>query len=102
MQNVGLIYMRHYCIVTSCYYVLLTITGVPYITDCVLGELEKMGQKYKLALKSVVVVLAFVTITFYVGVFNYTGSSRMHVFSVCPVITKERMLMIVLYNVLLR
>lgn len=23
----------------------------PYITDCVVGELEKLGQKYKLALK---------------------------------------------------
>lgn len=23
----------------------------PYITDCVMGELEKLGQKYKLALK---------------------------------------------------
>lgn len=25
----------------------------PYITDCVMGELEKLGQKYKLALKIV-------------------------------------------------
>lgn len=24
---------------------------IPYITDCVKGELEKLGQKYKLALK---------------------------------------------------
>lgn len=24
---------------------------IPYITDCVMGELEKLGQKYKLALK---------------------------------------------------
>lgn len=24
---------------------------VPYITDCVLGELEKMGRRFKLALK---------------------------------------------------
>nr|CAD7430819.1 unnamed protein product [Timema monikensis] len=24
---------------------------IPYITDCVLGELEKLGQKYKVALK---------------------------------------------------
>lgn len=24
---------------------------IPYITDCVLGELEKLGQKYKIALK---------------------------------------------------
>lgn len=23
----------------------------PYITDCVMGELEKLGQKYKLALR---------------------------------------------------
>lgn len=26
---------------------------IPYITDCVMGELEKMGQKYKMALKVV-------------------------------------------------
>ncbi|KAG7199787.1 hypothetical protein KM043_000450 [Ampulex compressa] len=26
---------------------------VPYITDCVMGELEKLGQKYKIALKIV-------------------------------------------------
>lgn len=24
---------------------------IPYITDCVVGELEKLGQKYKIALK---------------------------------------------------
>jgi rRNA-processing protein FCF1 len=24
---------------------------IPYITDCVVGELEKLGQKYKVALK---------------------------------------------------
>ncbi|KZC12892.1 rRNA-processing protein FCF1 like protein [Dufourea novaeangliae] len=24
---------------------------IPYITDCVMGELEKLGQKYKIALK---------------------------------------------------
>lgn len=26
---------------------------IPYITDCVMGELEKLGQKYKLALKMI-------------------------------------------------
>ncbi|XP_043257017.1 rRNA-processing protein FCF1 homolog [Colletes gigas] len=26
---------------------------IPYITDCVMGELEKLGQKYKIALKIV-------------------------------------------------
>jgi rRNA-processing protein FCF1 len=26
-------------------------TGIPYITDCVVGELEKLGQKYRVALK---------------------------------------------------
>lgn len=26
---------------------------IPYITDCVMAELEKMGQKYKMALKIV-------------------------------------------------
>ena len=25
--------------------------GTPYITDCVMGELEKLGLKYRLALK---------------------------------------------------
>jgi rRNA-processing protein FCF1 len=25
--------------------------GIPYITDCVVGELEKLGQKYRVALK---------------------------------------------------
>lgn len=24
---------------------------IPYITDCVLGEMEKLGQKYKIALR---------------------------------------------------
>lgn len=28
-------------------------SGIPYITDCVLGELEKMGSKFKVALKYV-------------------------------------------------
>ncbi|XP_017298005.1 rRNA-processing protein FCF1 homolog [Diaphorina citri] len=27
------------------------IPGIPYITDCVLGEIEKLGQKYKVALR---------------------------------------------------
>lgn len=26
---------------------------IPYITDCVSGELEKLGQKYKLALRMI-------------------------------------------------
>ena len=25
--------------------------GVPYVTDCVLGELEKLGSKYRMALR---------------------------------------------------
>lgn len=28
-------------------------SGIPYITDCVIGELEKLGQKYKIALRIV-------------------------------------------------
>jgi len=28
-----------------------TLAGIPYITDCVVGELEKLGQKYRVALK---------------------------------------------------
>lgn len=24
--------------------------GIPYVTDCVIGELEKLGQKYRVAL----------------------------------------------------
>lgn len=27
------------------------ILGIPYITDCVLGELEKLGQKFRVALR---------------------------------------------------
>lgn len=27
------------------------ISGIPYVTDCVVGELEKLGAKYKVALK---------------------------------------------------
>lgn len=27
--------------------------GIPYVTDCIVGELEKLGQKYKIALKIV-------------------------------------------------
>lgn len=30
---------------------LLSPSGIPYITDCVVGELEKLGQKYRVALK---------------------------------------------------
>jgi U3 small nucleolar RNA-associated protein 24 len=26
-------------------------SGIAYITDCVVGELEKLGQKYRVALK---------------------------------------------------
>jgi len=29
------------------------VSGIPYITDCVMGELEKMGNKYRVALKYV-------------------------------------------------
>jgi len=25
--------------------------GIPYVTDCVMAELEKLGQKYKVALR---------------------------------------------------
>ena len=31
--------------------ILKTFLVIPYIPDCVLGELEKMGQRFKLALK---------------------------------------------------
>jgi rRNA-processing protein FCF1 len=30
---------------------ILNFSGTPYITDCVLGELEKLGSKYRIALK---------------------------------------------------
>lgn len=26
---------------------------IPYITDCVMGELERLGEKYRLALKTI-------------------------------------------------
>lgn len=29
------------------------LVGIPYVTDCIVGELEKLGQKYKIALKIV-------------------------------------------------
>ena len=29
------------------------IPGIPYITDCVMAELEKLGAKYRVALKKV-------------------------------------------------
>ena len=32
---------------------LFTGQGIPYVTDCVIGELEKLGEKYKIALKIV-------------------------------------------------
>ena len=31
--------------------VLCDLTGIPYITDCVMAELEKLGPKYRIALK---------------------------------------------------
>lgn len=30
---------------------LLLFSGIPYITDCVMGELEKLGSKYRVALR---------------------------------------------------
>jgi len=33
--------------------ILRTCSGIPTITDCVLAELEKLGPKYRLALRSV-------------------------------------------------
>jgi rRNA-processing protein FCF1 len=32
---------------------LMVFSGIPTITDCVLAELEKLGPKYRLALRSV-------------------------------------------------
>lgn len=29
------------------------LAGIPCITDCVMGELEKMGMKYRVALRLV-------------------------------------------------
>ncbi len=29
----------------------INVTGIPYITDCVMAELEKLGPKYRIALK---------------------------------------------------
>jgi len=34
-------------------YYICIFAGIPYVTDCVVGELEKLGQKYKIALKIV-------------------------------------------------
>lgn len=31
--------------------IVLFFAGTPYITDCVMGELEKLGSKYRIALK---------------------------------------------------
>lgn len=42
----------HYIISNMQYFVHL-LTGIPYVTDCIVGELEKLGQKYKIALKIV-------------------------------------------------
>lgn len=47
------------CLYAKCEFVLLfdisklPRAGIPYVTDCVLGELEKMGAKFKVALKYV-------------------------------------------------
>lgn len=40
--NVSIIVLKHFSFV-----------GIPYVTDCIVGELEKLGQKYKIALKIV-------------------------------------------------
>lgn len=32
---------------------LANVTGVPYISDCVMAELEKLGSKYRVALRYV-------------------------------------------------
>lgn len=32
---------------------LFSFKGIPYITDCVMAELEKLGPKYRIALKIV-------------------------------------------------
>lgn len=43
-------YIYFKCITSLSMYFFL---GIPYVTDCVVGELEKLGQKYKIALKIV-------------------------------------------------
>lgn len=40
--NVSIIILKYYLFV-----------GIPYVTDCIVGELEKLGQKYRIALKIV-------------------------------------------------
>ena len=30
---------------------MLMFAGIPYITDCVMAEIEKLGSKYRVALK---------------------------------------------------
>lgn len=45
------------CLYMSCHLTLYALqTGIPYITDCVMAELEKLGRKYRIALKYVTVV----------------------------------------------
>ena len=39
------------CILVSNMLFTVDFAGIPYITDCVMGELEKLGAKYKIALK---------------------------------------------------
>lgn len=34
-----------------CIYAFQFLLGTPYITDCVMAELEKLGSKYRVALK---------------------------------------------------
>lgn len=45
--------MENFAANYSCLNELILLPGIPYVTDCVIGELEKLGQKYKVALKIV-------------------------------------------------
>ena len=41
------------------FFLLLILTGIPCITDCVMGELEKLGRKFWVALKYVLCTVTY-------------------------------------------
>ena len=68
------------------------LAGIPCVTDCVIAELEKLGQRYRLALRCVFVpFLPTVPILFLVWPATHASSAFL-------VRTLVPMLMIVLYN----
>lgn len=53
MLNVSNIFQENFVTTIAWSIEIFLLSGIPYITDCVIGELEKLGSKYRIALRIV-------------------------------------------------